>query len=150
MAYIFFNVLRLLNTCILEDLLYFFRWCPCFLAYLLTTFPSIWLLQISQYNIAVGGSTIIVNATILPPQSERLFMPLTNATDVMNATTTTEPSTTEVTTQFIFVRHFCFIQNLWQNQLLFFTFFKAWRDVWKFKNAVLFNQVLGWLDGWWR
>ena len=33
----------------------YFRWCPCFLSYILTTLPAVWLLQISQYQSLINS-----------------------------------------------------------------------------------------------
>ena len=34
-----------------------FRWCPCFLIYLASTLPVIWLLQLKQYDTVAAGTT---------------------------------------------------------------------------------------------
>jgi len=65
---------------------------------LLTTFPSIWLLQLSQYELTVQGTTSSQNGTYLLPHSERIYMTspnATNDTDVQNVTTEATTTTTD-------------------------------------------------------
>ncbi|XP_052819613.1 transmembrane protein 26-like [Mya arenaria] len=76
-------------------------WCPCFLAYLVSTFPAIWLLQLTQYQNAVIGPSN--NGTNVTAGYQALADPQNATTDVYmnysyneNVTSTTAIITTEL------------------------------------------------------
>jgi len=69
------------------------RWCPCFLSFLVSTLPSLWLLQLSQYEAAVSGESNNGTTSNTPSQSnsttpDNLLFVSTCVRDAFRLTTT--------------------------------------------------------------
>lgn len=73
----------------------FCRWCPCFLCYIVTTLPSLWLLQLSQYNTFAVATHNFTNSTSLdgyPMTSLTTQVPFTEPVTVVNHNVTNSTS----------------------------------------------------------